>query len=66
MNTATVDELDALPDIGPTRAAAIVAGRPYKSIDDLLAKGVVSQATFDKIKDRVVVAGHRFLRQVTG
>jgi DNA uptake protein ComE-like DNA-binding protein/methionine-rich copper-binding protein CopC len=58
VNTATVDELDALPDIGPTRAASIVAGRPYKSVDDLLAKGLVSQATFDRIKSSlVVVAG---------
>jgi len=40
-NTATKDELDAIPGIGPTLAARIVAGRPYKTTDDLLkVKGI--------------------------
>ena len=55
VNTATVEELDALEGIGPTRAAEIVAGRPYTSIDDLVAKGVVPQATFERIKGNLVV-----------
>ena len=55
VNTASVDEIDALPGVGPTRAAAIVAGRPYKSIDDLLAKGVVPRGTFETIKGSIVV-----------
>jgi competence ComEA-like helix-hairpin-helix protein len=35
INTATQDELESVPGIGPTRAAQIIAGRPYTSIDEL-------------------------------
>ena len=56
LNTATVDQLNALPAVGSVRAAAIIAARPYKSVADLLAKGVVPQGTFDKIKNLVTVS----------
>lgn len=36
LNTATMEELTALPGIGPTLAAAIVRNRPYRAVDDLL------------------------------
>jgi competence ComEA-like helix-hairpin-helix protein len=35
INTATQDELESVPGIGPTRAAQIIAGRPYTSVDEL-------------------------------
>src|SRR5262249_25555178 len=35
LNTATVAELETLPGVGPAYAKAIVANRPYKSVDDL-------------------------------
>jgi competence ComEA-like helix-hairpin-helix protein len=35
INTATEEELDTLPNIGPARAKLIIAGRPYKSVDEL-------------------------------
>lgn len=35
INTATEEELDTLPNIGPARAKLIVAGRPYKSVEEL-------------------------------
>ena len=58
LNTATVDELTALPGIGAVKAKAIVDGRPYTSIDDFMSKGIVSKSVFDKFKDQVtVVAG---------
>ncbi|MFN7144918.1 MAG: ComEA family DNA-binding protein [Myxococcota bacterium] len=41
LNTATVAELEALPGIGPSLAARIVAGRPYRALGDLDAvKGI--------------------------
>lgn len=35
INTASADELTALPGIGPSKAAAIIADRPYSSVEDL-------------------------------
>ena len=34
-NTATQAELEALPGVGPVIAKRIIAGRPYRSVDDL-------------------------------
>jgi DNA uptake protein ComE-like DNA-binding protein len=35
INRATQDELQSVPGIGPTRAAQIIAGRPWGSVDEL-------------------------------
>ena len=52
INTASSDELDRLAGrIGK----AIVRGRPYKSIDDLVSKRVLNRGTFGQIKDRITV-----------
>ena len=56
LNTATQQVLDDLPGIGPATAKKIVAGRPYKSIDDL-AKAGVPAATIAKIRPLVTVGG---------
>lgn len=36
INTATQEQLETVPGIGPTRAAQIIAGRPYKSVDEIV------------------------------
>jgi competence protein ComEA len=55
LNTATKAQLDALPEIGPTKAQAIIDGRPYKKIDDVMKVKGIKEGTFGKIKDLVTV-----------
>ena len=53
INTATAAELDALPQIGEARTKAIIAGRPYKSLDELASKAKLPANAVDAIKGLV-------------
>ena len=55
LNTATADELQTLPGVGPAKAKAIVDGRPYNSVAQFESKGIIPAATFDKFKSAVEV-----------
>jgi competence protein ComEA len=55
INTAAKEELDALPGIGPVKAQAIIEGRPFKTIEDIMNVKGIKDGEFAKIKDIITV-----------
>ena len=54
INSATAAELKMLPGVSDSDASKIIQGRPYSDKSQLVAKKIVSEPTYEKIKNHVV------------
>ena len=54
INTASEEELAALQGIGEARAKSIIRGRPWGAKDELVDRGILPPATYDKIKEEII------------
>src|SRR5438270_9775416 len=61
INTASKEELDALPEIGPVKAQAIIdyrnANGPFKTPEDVMKVSGIKEGTYAKIKGLISVSG---------
>jgi len=54
INSASAEELDKLPGVGPARAQAIISHRPYHGKDDLTNRKIIPENVYSEIKDKII------------
>ena len=54
INSASTDQLKALPGIGDAYSKKIIDGRPYANKSQLVSRKIIPQATYDRIKDQII------------
>lgn len=55
VNSASTRELENLPGVTSSDAHRIISGRPYRDKRELVRKGVISEAVYARIVDRVAI-----------
>lgn len=56
LNTATQQQLEAIPEIGKAHCHHIIMGRPYENPEELVTREIIDKATYEKVKTKVTVA----------
>jgi hypothetical protein len=55
LNTASIEQLAALPGMSATMAQQIIEGRPYRDKTDLVQKHILSDAAYDRINNLITI-----------